>query len=170
MPDMNAKLLKVTEDRSPKKGMKLWRVALDDGKEYTTFEPEIADAAIELRGKHVIADVSESQNGNFTNYKLWGVVLDTTVDQMLTGNSNDIPTVVDGRQALSPVPDASVEREQRIVRQSSLRTAFDFFAATAMSDTDTEEIIDRSLRLAARIDNQAYNGFVEEPSKEKIPW
>jgi len=55
-----------------KTGKDIWKVKID-GKQWSTFDRELAEKALGLKGQKAEVLLEEKQNGEFTNYNIKGV-------------------------------------------------------------------------------------------------
>lgn len=128
----------------------------------STFKSEIAEQANALKGSTVRAFVDVSERNGYTNYTLKGV-------ELLDAAPSSAPTT----STISVAPTSggmSPEREARIVRQSSMATAFNYAAAAGLSE-------DEAFALAGRIYARAMGETQPEPvaagateTSDGIPW
>ena len=147
MHEIQAKVLTVGS-RPTKTGKLIYEVALSDGTTYTTFENAIAMQAQSLQGQDVAAQVDVRQNGQYTNYNIVAV-----------RSANGVgPATLPLAPAISPVPvntgrGRDPEVEARIVRQSSMATAFKFIGAlyTGAGPEALEEARGKAVELAKHL-------------------
>ena len=158
MHDIQATVLGV-EARTTKTGKTLWDVSMSDGHKYTTFENGIATQAHSLSGQQVQAQVDVSQNGQYTNYKLIAVRpgIANTVGNITQLSGAGLP--------LTPAPlpvntgrGRDPEVEARIVRQSSMATAFNFVGHILSGSGDLEAAKTHALELAKELFGHAFHG------------
>lgn len=131
------------------------------GKTYSTFKANIAEEAKALQGSSVEASVGITQKNGYTNYTLLGVKLLNAGGD--TAASSTIP--------VAPASGMTPEREQKIVRQSSMATAFNYGASAGLSEEEC-------FALAGRIYARAMGEKVSEPvvavapteTTDDIPW
>ena len=122
--EIQAKVLTVGS-RPTKTGKLIYEVALSDGTTYTTFDNALAAQAQSLQGQDIQAQVDVRQNGQYTNYNI--IALRPSLGAVQVTTSTGLPLA----PAISPVPvntgrGRDPQTEARIVRQSSLATAFKF--------------------------------------------
>lgn len=148
------------------------------GQKFSTFKQPIAEQANALKGSTVAANVKIEQKGDYTNYTLLGVEL---VDAGGTGTASLIPVQSSSNASnSSTIPVApqqggmSPDREAKIVRQSSMATAFNYAAHAGLSE-------DEAFALAGRIYSRAMGNKdaglpeaelagVARETTEDIPW
>lgn len=132
MPEVTVTLEDVeSKDVNTKRGLgTVYRLKASDGRTYTTFDREIAKTAAELRGKTVVFDYVQSQNGDFTNYNLNGVKAGTGIPEV--ANTDNFAT--------QPVTgfhtgDSVTSKDTSIARAVALKAAVETVVGSDAYDT-----------------------------------
>jgi len=140
--------------RQTKTGKTIFEVSFSDGKVYTTFDNLLATQAQQFQGQPVQANVEVSQNGQYTNYNL----------KAIRAAAGGFPAPANqAAQPISIAPAAPqgedpLERSARIVRQSSMATAFNFVGHVLSGSGDIEAAKTHALALAKELFGHAFHG------------
>lgn len=135
MQDITGSVLGVS-GRTTRNNRQMYDVAFSDGNKYTTFDAALATKAQGLQGQQVTARVEVSQNGQYTNYNLRDIAPIGQLPPQAFPAAPGAPLPAGGSPTPSPsIPTPQIAsvpfldeaaRQQSIVRQSSLKTAFQF--------------------------------------------
>lgn len=175
MQEIVGQVLAVT-GRTTRNGKTAYDVAFSDGNTYTTFSPQLATKAQQLQGQAVSARVSVTQRGQYTNLNLEDIApqgqlapmafpaqpgtaipmpaAPTNVAAPPAAAAPGIPITQGGGRQRDP------EVEQRIVRQSSLATAFNFVGSLfeGVGPEGYEQAKEMALGLAREVFHIGYFG------------
>ena len=133
-----------------KTGKTYWDVAFSDGQRYRAWDNALAQAANALVGQQATLGVDITQNGQYTNYNLRTV---NAANGVLPGAPAPLPT---------PAPQQGRGRdpevEARIVRQSSMATAFNFVGHVLSGSGEYDNAKETALALAKELFGHAFHG------------
>jgi hypothetical protein len=119
-----------------------------NGQTVATFKAPIAEKANALKGQTAKATVDVKQNGQYTNYTLLDIEPSWQIDQPEVPQAGiPIASPQNGSQGLTGASQPD-ERQQQIVKQSSLKTAFGYAGASGLSE---EEAFALAQRLYASV-------------------
>jgi len=151
----------------------IYDVNLSDGNTYTTFDAKLWAKVAPLIGQAVSARVAVKQNGNYTNFYL----NDIAPQGQLAATSAPVATPAPLPQA-APQParaqgGMSPEREQKIVKQSSFSTAFNFVGALyqGAGESEFDAAVKHASVLAERLYGAVMGGWDtsgEQPAAEPV--
>lgn len=147
------------------------------GMKFSTFKDEIGGQLAVLQGKMVkVAYTTKSNTGRNGQTYVNNYLDDITEDGSLPTpalRDNVTEQVQGGGQVVVKNDSMPPERESRIVRQSSMKIAFDFVAQYSGDGPPTEEdwknAEERALALAARLYQWAWGGPSRAPEPEPEP-
>lgn len=160
----------------------IYDVALSDGQKYSTFNAELAQKAQALAGQQVTARVNvEQKNKNgrtYTNYNLEDIAPAGQLAQMALPTPEwSTPQEYIGAKNASPppaipmAPPASnggmpIEREQKIVKQSVMATAFNFVGSLfqAAGPEAIPEATEAALTLAKTLYGEVFSEAASAPT------
>jgi len=142
-------------------GKTVYDIAFSDGNTYATFDAKIWAKVQAVGQQPASARVSVKQNGNYTNFYL----NDIAPQGQLAATSAPVATAAP--QVVRPQNGGmSPEREQKIVKQSSFSTAFNFIGLLYQSSgVDAEQATNEALALA----KQLYGEVMGEQSAVRAP-
>jgi hypothetical protein len=121
----------------------IYDIAFSDGNTYTTFDAKIWAKVQQVGQQPATARVSVKQKDQFTNFYL----NDIAPQGQLAATSAPVATPPPPQAARAPQSGGmSPEREQKIVKQSSFSTAFNFVGALYQGAGESE--FGRRLKLA----------------------
>jgi len=129
-------------------GKTIYDINFSDGNTYTTFDAKIWAKVQAVGQQPASARVSVKQNGNYTNFYL----NDIAPQGQLAATSAPVATAAP--QVVRPQNGGmSPEREQKIVKQSSFSTAFNFIGALyqGAGESELEQAIDQAKFLAKEL-------------------
>jgi hypothetical protein len=161
----------------------IYDVAFSDGNTYVTFDAAIWAKVQTVGQQPASARVSVKQNGDFTNFYLNdiapqgqlgppGVTLHAPAPQQV--HASPLAELVPAAQ-IARAPQSggmTPEREQKIVKQSSFSTAFNFVGAlyNGAGESEFEEAAGKALDLAKELYGQVMgNEPVTEPVAVEAP-
>jgi hypothetical protein len=147
----------------------IYDVAFSDGNTYTTFDAKIWAKVQAVGQQPATARVSVKQKDQFTNFYL----NDIAPQGQLAATSAPVATAPQPQVARAPQSGGmSPEREQKIVKQSSFSTAFNFVGAlyNGAGESEFEEAAGKALDLAKELYGQVMgNEPVTEPVAVEAP-
>ena len=146
----------------------IYDVNLSDGNTYTTFDAKLWAKVAPLIGQAVSARVAVKQNGNYTNFYL----NDIAPQGQLAATSAPVatPAPLPLAPAISPASRGggmSPEREQKIVKQSSLATAFKFVGSLYQGAGESE--LEAAKALAHELAKELYGHVMGEQQAPLAP-
>ena len=153
------------EQRSGVKNGKPWtlfKVKASDGNSYDTFDAPLAQKANSYLGHPVTIGydtrVNVKDGVEYTNYDLKDVLVPQGGFESPVASGGNLPSQPLPAPAPALIPQegastASQEKDARITRLSSARTAFEFYAGSGVPD-------EQVFRLAARIEHFANTGLL----------
>ena len=140
----------------------IYDVNLSDGNTYTTFDAKLWAKVAPLVGQPVSARVAVKQNGNYTNFYL----NDIAPQGQLAATSAPVATAAP--QIARPQNGGmSPEREQKIVKQSSFSTAFNFIGALYNGAGESE--VQFAIAAAKSLAKELYGEVMGEQSAVRAP-
>jgi hypothetical protein len=129
----------------------IYDIAFSDGNTYTTFDAKIWAKVQQVGQQPATARVSVKQKDQFTNFYL----NDIAPQGQLAATSAPVATPPPPQAARAPQSGGmSPEREQKIVKQSSFSTAFNFVGALYQGAGD--ERVGAAIELAHNIAKELY--------------
>ena len=142
-------------------GKTVYDVAFSDGNTYVTFEAKIWAKVQQVGQQPASARVSVKQNGQYTNFYL----NDIAPQGQLAATSAPVatPAPLPLAPATSPPPRGggmTPEREQKIVKQSSFSTAFNFVGALYQGGGDGEFVA--AVNMAHELARELYGHVMGE--------
>ena len=147
----------------------VYSIKFSDGQTYDTWIGQLAGEARDLSGQTIVAEVEVVQNGQYTNYRWNGIKgpapaqATTVATPNQTNTTAGIP-IVKSNGGMDP------EREAKIVRQSSLATAFRFTGDLLQSGyLAADEAEQHALALAERLYNRVFGKKVEAETEAERP-
>jgi len=176
MYEVSAQVLSVS-GKNTSKGT-VYEVAMSDGVKYQTWDAGIAQKAQGLQGQVVAARVEQKINGKWTNYYLEDIGLPGTLPPLAQPLAATPAPVVAGPGGnvgpapVVPIPmQAPVDHEakdNRIVRENVIRTAFTFVASlyTGAGPEALDEAEREALKLAATLYGKVYGTGGAQPAPE----
>lgn len=158
----------------------IYDIAFSDGNTYTTFDAKIWAKVQQVGQQPATARVSVKQKGDYTNFYLD----DIAPQGQLAATSAPVATPPPPQAARAPQSGGmSPEREQKIVKQSSFSTAFNFVGALyqGAGESELEQATMHAKVLAADLYGHVMGeqqpvpepvavGAAETPSNDAIPW
>lgn len=181
MQDINGQVLEVTGRKSKNGQHDMYDVAFSDGNKYTTFDYDVAQKALGLKGQAVTARTEIKQNGKYTNFNLEDIAPQGQLGPLLTpnGGGTALPigsahplqsTVIQPMSGAQPtIPFQQFESEttknERITRQNVLRTSFQFVGSLfqGAGPEALEEATEKALALARELYVIGLHGGAEQP-------
>lgn len=186
MQDIDGQVLEVTGRKSKDGKHDMYDVAFSDGNKYTTFEYDLAQKALGLKGQAVSARTEIKQNGKWTNFNLEDIAPQGQLGPLLTPNGGTpVGLGPPGPQpvvaAATPPPyqtgvqpsipfqqqENQIDKAQRIVRQNVLGTAHAFVGALfqGAGPEALQEASEKALALARELYVIAWTGGAEQPAQ-----
>lgn len=151
------------DDKTTSKGV-VYEIRFSDGNTYSTWKAALGAAAKGAVNTPVAADVSVKPNGQYTNYYWNGF------KPVVGGAGTSTPTVLHTPIPVAPAPQnggMSPEREQKIVRQSSLSTAFNFVGQ--LYQGAGPDAHDEAVALARKLAKGLYESVFHHEQKPATP-
>ena len=160
----------------------IYDVTIGDTKT-STFKAHVAEEAKALQGSEVTAKVDVTERNGYTNHTLLGVTLVSAAPQNPYGNTASGKSVVYTTASGIPLAPAtspesrggmSPEREQKIVRQSSMATAFNYAASAGLSEDEAFALAGRIYARAMGVsgstshDAEELRSSREQPAQEPV--
>jgi len=146
--------------RSTKTGKTVYDISFSDGVVYSTFDNALATQAQGLQGQPVVINGEVRQNGQYTNHNLiairaaaGGLVAGPGASPSLPLGASIIP-IAPATQGRGRDP----EVEARIVRQSSMATAFNFVGHVLSGSGEYDNAKETALALAKELFGHAFHG------------